>query len=129
MIWIVAFAIALITTWLFSDPYTRDGNMGGVFLVGLLLCIFGNLAAFGIHSEETTESLRIVTPIERTVINDEVTLTFTTEDNRMWSVPMDTRTVVGLENTLILHSPTKPPLFWSVMQTSKIDYKTLTVTS
>lgn len=130
MVWILAAVIIFALTYLFSgDSYHFSDNLFAAVMVGVLLVVLGNTFSLGFASEETTVSYNIATPIERSIVNDEVVLTFTTDDDKRWSLPSDTETVVGSEDTLTIHRPLPLDWFWTVIHVAKPEYKTLTVSA
>lgn len=92
-------------------------------LLSLLACVVVSTAWAG---QERTIT-KIVTPIERGVINNEPVFTFTTADNKMWAVPTDTYSEIGYTDSLVFNEYTSPQWLWSVFPAFTPDYKSLLI--
>lgn len=131
MFWILVGLFGGLISFLSSNKRDTRSKvtdaLGALIFVGLFASVFGSLIVSTGWAGEQRTITKIITPVERSVVNNEPVLTFTTADNKMWAVPSDTESVVGYANSLVTHEITDPRWFWSFFPAAKADYKTLLI--
>lgn len=128
MIALIILFIVIVVTYVNSSDRNRAGNVFGVVVLGGFLCAFINFALANAMAETEKTLVPITSPIVREIVNNEVVLSFTTgPDDRQWSLPGDTLTEVGSENSLVNNHMVTPSIWVSLMEPTLPDYKTLVV--
>jgi len=127
MILVILYFFFIVLAWTNSEDRNRNANTVAAVLLGAFACAFLNFVFTNIFAHEVKTFTPITSPIVREVVNNEVVLTFTTSDNKKWSLPGDTPSEVGYRDSLVNNDSVSPSMWVSLMDPTIPDYKSLLV--